>query len=52
MGKKLKKYTLDQVKDKHLGKKGTGKRDLYEYELQIEVIGDLIKQVRQERNLT
>jgi hypothetical protein len=30
---KLKVYTLEQAKDKHLGKVGTEKRDKYEYEL-------------------
>ena len=52
MRKKQKKYSLDEVKDKFIGKRGTVKRDLYESELQVEIIGDLIKQVRQERNLT
>jgi len=52
MKKKLKKYSLDEVKDKFIGKRGTQKRDLYEYELQMEVVGELIKKVRQERNMT
>ena len=52
MGKKLKKYSLEEVKDKFIGRKGTTKREVYEYELQMEVIGDLIKKAREERNLT
>ncbi|MCF6171983.1 MAG: helix-turn-helix domain-containing protein [Bacteroidales bacterium] len=49
---KLKMYTLEQAKDKHLGKKGTEKRDNFEYELKMEILGEMIKQARKERNLT
>jgi DNA-binding XRE family transcriptional regulator len=48
----MKTYTLDQVQDKLIGKKGTAARDLFEYELQMDLIGKAIKQTRQERNLT
>jgi len=48
----MKKYSLDQVKDELIGKKGTPKRDQYEYDLQIEILGELIKQTRKERHLT
>lgn len=48
----MKAYTLDQVQDKLIGKIGTPKRDIFEYELQMDVIGKAIKQTRQERNLT
>ena len=50
--KELKKFTLDQIKNEFIGEKGTEKRNLYEQELQLEVLGDLIKKVRLERNLT
>jgi len=49
---KLRIYTLDEAKDKHLGKVGTDKRDIYEYELRLDLLGEMIKQTRQERNLT
>jgi plasmid maintenance system antidote protein VapI len=49
---KMNLYTLDEIKDEFIGKRGTEKRDLYEQELQLEVVGDMIKQVRLERNLT
>lgn len=49
---KLRIYTLDEAKDKHLGKVGTDKRDQYEYELRLDLLGEMIKQTRQERNLT
>ena len=48
----MKKYSLDQIKDEFLGKKGTVSRDQYEYDLKMEVLGELIKQTRIERNLT
>ncbi len=48
----MKTYTLDQVQDQLIGKIGTSERDLYEYELQLDLIGKAIKQTRQERNLT
>jgi len=48
----LKTYTLEQVQDKLIGKMGTPERDLFEYELQMDLIGKAIKQTRQERQLT
>jgi DNA-binding XRE family transcriptional regulator len=48
----MKLYSLDEIKDEFIGKRGTVKRNLYEQELQLEVLGDMIKQVRLERNLT
>jgi DNA-binding XRE family transcriptional regulator len=52
MKKEMKKYTLDEIKDQFIGHVGTPERDMYEYELQMEILGDLIKQTRKERNLT
>jgi len=49
---KLRIYTLDEAKDKHLGKVGTAKRDKYEYELRLDLLGEMIKQARKERHLT
>ena len=48
----MKTYTLDEVQDTLIGKIGTPERDLFEYELQLDLIGRAIKQTRQERNLT
>jgi len=48
----MKTYTFDEVKDELIGKVGTPRRDLFEYELQMDLIGSAIKQARQERNLT
>ena len=48
----MKAHTLDQVQDKLIGKIGTPGRDIFEYELQMDLIGKAIKQTRQERHLT
>jgi len=48
----MKAYTLEEVQDKLIGKIGTPERDIFEYELQMDLIGKAIKQTRQERNLT
>lgn len=50
--KKMKMYTLDQMKDKHIGLLGTEAREQFEYELSMEIIGEMIKQARLERHLT
>ena len=52
MENKLRIYSLDEAKDKHLGKIGTDKRDKYEYELRLDLLGEMIKQARKERHLT
>jgi DNA-binding XRE family transcriptional regulator len=53
MGKKtLKTYSLDEVTDKYVGKKGTIKRDEFENELRLDLIGQAIKKARKERKLT
>jgi DNA-binding XRE family transcriptional regulator len=48
----MKTYTLDEVQDKLIGKVGTPARDKFEYDLQIELIGQAIKQTRKHRQLT
>lgn len=48
----MKTYTLDQVQDELIGKIGTPERDIFEYELQMDLIGKAIRQTRKERNLT
>src|SRR5690606_17975261 len=50
--KGMKTYSLDEVTDKFIGKKGTPKRDEFENELRLDLIGNAIKQARKERNLT
>ncbi|MFM2228538.1 MAG: hypothetical protein RL664_1881 [Bacteroidota bacterium] len=50
--KKTKSYTLDEMKDKFIGKKGNPVREKYEYELRMDLLGQMIKTTRKERNLT
>ncbi len=52
MEKKFKTVSLDSMIDKHIGKIGTPKRDEFENELRIDLLGEAIKQARKERNLT
>ena len=48
----LKTYTLSEMKDTYIGKRGTKAREQYEYELSMELVSQMIKKVRQDRNLT
>jgi len=48
----LKTVSLDTMIDKHIGKVGTQRRDTFENELRIELLGNAIKQARKERHLT
>ena len=50
--KPLKTQSLDEITDKHIGKRGTIKREAFEYELRIDLLGEAIKEARQERHLT
>ena len=52
MEKKFKTVSLDTMIDKHIGKIGTPKRDEFENELRIDLLGEAIRQARKERNLT
>src|SRR6478609_547393 len=48
----MKTYTFDEIKDKHIGKKGTKKRDEFEFEVSAGIIGGMIRQARKQRHLT
>jgi DNA-binding XRE family transcriptional regulator len=50
--KPLKMYSLDEITDKYIGKHGTPKREAFENELRLDLLGEAIKQARKERNLT
>jgi HTH-type transcriptional regulator / antitoxin HipB len=52
MENKKKMYSLEEMKNKHIGVRGTEIREQYEYELKMEIIGDMIRQARLERQLT
>ena len=49
---KFKTTSLDKMLDKHVGKTGTSRRDKFESELRVDLLGYAIKQARQELNLT
>jgi DNA-binding XRE family transcriptional regulator len=48
----MKTYSLEEMTDKHIGKVGTPKRDAFENELRLDLLGQTIKNIRKERNLT
>ena len=48
----MKTYSLDEMEDMYIGKKGTPARDQYEYKLNMDVLGYMIRKARKERNLT
>jgi DNA-binding XRE family transcriptional regulator len=50
--KDMKFHNFDELKDKYIGEVGTVKREQYEFELKLDVLGEMIKQTRKERNLT
>lgn len=50
--KKMRMMTLEELKDRDIGKAGTPERDQYEFDLKIEILGEMIKSVRKERHLT
>ena len=48
----MKTYSLEEMTNKHIGKIGTPKRDAFEHELRLDLLGQTIKSIRKERNLT
>lgn len=48
----MKTYSLEEIKNKHIGKAGTADRDQYEFDLKLDVLGYMIKQARKKRNMT
>ncbi len=49
---RLKTKSLDEMIDMHIGKKGTEKREAFEEELRLDILGQTIKQIRKEKHLT
>lgn len=48
-----KKYkTLEELENKYIGQQGTSEREQYEFELSMEMLGERLKRIRKERNLT
>lgn len=52
MENKMKTISLDEMIDKHIGKIGTPKRDEFENELRLDLLGHAIKQARKEKKMT
>ncbi len=50
--KEIKFHSFDKLKDKYIGEIGTEERDQYEFELKLDILSEMIKQTRKERNLT
>ena len=48
----MKTTSFDKVLDMHIGKRGTKKREKFEQELRLELLGDAIKKARQAKKLT
>lgn len=48
----MKKYTLEELTDKYIGEKGTPAREQFEFELKLDVLGEMIKKARKEKQLT
>lgn len=48
----MKSYKISEAEDLLIGKKGTKERENYEFELKLELIGDMIKIARKKRSLT
>ena len=52
MANKFKTVPLDKMIDKHIRKVGTERREAFENELRIDLLGQAIKQARKEQHLT
>ena len=48
----MKTYSLEELTDQYIGKSGTPKRELFEQELRLELIGDAIRKARKAKHLT
>ena len=49
---KMKMMTIDELKNKDIGEIGTPERDKYEFDLRMELLGEMIKSIRKEQKLT
>ncbi len=49
---KLRRKSLDEMIDAHIGKTGTLEREAFEEELRLDILGQTIKRIREEKHLT
>lgn len=50
--KTLKTTSLESLTDKYVGKRNTPQREKFEFELKVNVLGEIIKQTRLEKHMT
>lgn len=50
--KKLKTFSLKEITDQHIGVVGTSKREIFDNELRLDLLGEAIRQARLDRKLT
>lgn len=48
----MKTYSLEELTNQYIGKHGTPKREQFDQELRIELLGDAIRKARKAKNLT
>jgi DNA-binding XRE family transcriptional regulator len=48
----IKYVTLEELEDKYIGVRGTPEREDYEFALQMDILGEKIRQIRKEHNMT
>ena len=48
----MKKYSLEELTDKYIGKQGTKEREQFDFELKLDILGEMIKKARKEQHLT
>lgn len=48
----MRTLTLDEITNKYIGEKGTAKREKFEYDLNLDLLGEAIKMLRKEKDLT
>ncbi|MDO9339504.1 MAG: helix-turn-helix transcriptional regulator [Bacteroidales bacterium] len=48
----MKTYSLEELTDKYVGTKGTKEREKFDFELKLDILGEMIKKARKEQNLT
>lgn len=48
----MKTFSLKEITDQHIGVVGTSKREIFDNELRIDLLGEAIRQARLDRKLT
>ena len=48
----MKTHSLEELTDKYIGKKGTKERDKFDFDLKLDILGEMIKKARKEQHLT